>query len=168
MYEYDEICSMSLEIISMLNDSGIKCTALTKGLLPLELSVMSKDNEYGITLISLDEMFRKKIEPGTAPYVDRIARLHELHKLGCKTWVSIEPYPTPNIIEQDFDEILKTVSFVDKIIFGRTNYNAIISKYREHKTFYNELSETVIDFCTRNGIAFHIKEGTQTLLKAIV
>ena len=168
MYEYDEVCSMSLEIISMLNAAGIKCTALTKGLLPLELSSMPKNNEYGITLISLDETFREEIEPGAASYADRISRLRELHTLGCKTWVSIEPYPTPNIIEQDFNEILEAVSFVDRIIFGRTNYNAIVSKYREHKAFYNKLSETVIDFCNSNNIDYHIKEGTQTLLKAIV
>ena|GEM_PF-3845996 len=77
-------------------------------------------------------------------------------------------FPTPNIIEQDFNEILEAVSFVDKIIFGRTNYNAEISKYKAHKTFYNELSETVIEFCESNGIEFHIKDGTQTFAKAAV
>jgi len=155
-----------LEIISMLNASGIKCTALTKGVLPLELSEFSQDNEYGITLISLNEAFREIIEPGAASYTDRISRLRELHDRGCKTWVSIEPYPTPNIIEQDFNEILKAVSFVDKIIFGRMNYSAEISKYKDHKVFYNELSDNVINFCNKNGIDYHIKEGTQTLLKA--
>lgn len=170
MYGYDDICDMSLEILSTLNAAGIKCTALTKGLLPLQLAELSKDNEYGITLISLDEGFRERIEPGAAPYVDRIARLKKLHDRGCKTWVSIEPYPTPNIIEQDFSDILKAISFVDKIIFGRTNYNAEVSKYRAHKAFYNELCETVIDFCTARGIDYHIKEGTQTstILQAII
>ena len=162
MYGYDEICNMSFEIIKTLNNAGIKCTALTKGLLPLELAKLSTDNEYGITLISLDEDFRERIEPGATPYEDRIQRLRKLHELGCKTWVSIEPYPTPNIIEQDFDEILNAISFVDKIIFGRTNYSKKVSSYKEHKTFYNELSETVIDFCTINNIAYHIKDGTQT------
>ena len=164
MYGYDDICQASLKIISTLNESGIKCTALTKGLLPLELADLSDENEYGITLISLNENFRKEIEPGATPYADRIKRLYELHERGCRTWVSIEPYPTPNIIEQDFDKILESVFFVDKIIFGRTNYNSIVSKYKRNKEFYNELSETVVEFCELNGIDFHIKEGTQTLL----
>ena len=163
MYEHDKICNTSLEIISILNTADIKCTALTKGLLPLELLELSKDNEYGITLISLDESFREKIEPGAAPYVDRVGRLRELHENGSKTWVSIEPYPTPNIIAQDFGELLNAISFVDKIIFGRTNYNAEISKYPEYRSYYNELSENVIDFCVQNNIAYHIKEGTQTI-----
>jgi len=164
MYGYNDICETSLKIIARLNESGIKCTALTKGLLPLELADLSDENEYGITLISLDEQFREVKEPGATPYAERIRRLRQLHELGCKTWVSIEPYPTPNIIEQDFEDILEAISFVDRIIFGRMNYNAVVSKYKEHKEFYNELSETVIEFCETNDIAYHIKEGTQTLL----
>ena len=38
MYEYDEIAKMSLDAIRLLNLNGIKCTVLTKGLLPIELA----------------------------------------------------------------------------------------------------------------------------------
>jgi len=48
MYGYDEICNMSIEIIRQLNNAGIICTALTKGIIPLALAALSKDNEYGI------------------------------------------------------------------------------------------------------------------------
>lgn len=162
MYDYPEVSTMSIEIIRRLNAAGIKCTALTKGILPFELSQLSPDNEYGITLVSLNENFRKEIEPNAAPYVDRIAALQALHNVGCKTWVSIEPYPTPNIIEQDFNEILRSVSFCDKIIFGRLNYNKKVSEYKEHKKFFNELAQQVIDFCIANGKDYHIKTGTIT------
>lgn len=160
MFEYEEISKMSIEIIKMLNASGIKCSALTKGLLPAELADLSKDNEYGITLVSLDEEYREKFEPNASPYQDRIYSLKVLHEKGHNTWVSIEPYPTPNIIEQDLSAILNAVAFVDKIIFGRTNYNSEVSKYKGVKEFYNELSHQVIDFCNHKNIAFHIKEGT--------
>lgn len=162
MYEYDEISKQSLEIIKRLNKNNIKCTALTKGILPIELANLSKDNEYGITLISLNEDFRKRIEPHASPYKDRIESLRRLHNNGCKTWVSIEPYPTPNIIEQDFDEILQSISFVNKIIFGRTNYNSEITKYKDLKYYYNNLSQKVIEFCNDRGIEYHIKDGTIT------
>lgn len=163
MYGYKDIATISLELITILNESNIKCTALSKGLLPIELSNLSKDNEYGITLISLDEDFRKEYEPNAAPYIERIENLYNLHKKGLKTWVSIEPYPTPNILDQDFEEILKSVSFTNKIIFGRLNYNKKVSEYKDFKNYYNNLSQVVIDFCTRNKIDFHIKDGTQTL-----
>ena len=162
MYEYEEISKMSIAIIKKMNSHGIKCSALTKGLLPIELALFSKENEYGITLISLNESFRKAIEPNAAPYKDRVASLKALHEKGCKTWVSIEPYPTPNIIDQDFSLLLEAVSFVDKIIFGRTNYNLKITKYKGVKKYYNDLSRQVIDFCTSENILFHIKEGTIT------
>jgi DNA repair photolyase len=68
MYGYDDIKALSLSVIRKLNDAGIKCSVLTKGLLPIELKEYSKDNEYGITLVSLNEDYRKRIEPGAAPY----------------------------------------------------------------------------------------------------
>jgi len=162
MCGFDEIKIMSLSAINMLNNAQIKCTVLTKGILPFELSQFSKENEYGITLISLDENYRKKVEPGAAPYCARLNALRKLHDAGCKTWVSIEPYPTPNLIDQDIYEILKAVLFTDRIIFGRTNYNKEISVYTNHKEFYNEQAKKVIGFCIERNIAYHIKTGTIT------
>ena len=151
MYGYPEIEQMSIAAIKKLNESGIKCTVLTKGILPEILAECSRENEYGITLISLNEEYRKRTEPGAAPYAERLAALKRLHDKGCKTWVSIEPYPTPNLIDQNLQEILETVCFADKIIFGRTNYSKDISAYKQHKLFYNKCAETVIDFCKEKG-----------------
>lgn len=162
MYGYNDIKEMSLAAIKKLNNAGIKCTVLTKGVLPIELAQLSKDNEYGITLISLNEEYRKKVEPGAASYQKRLLSLFQLHEAGYKTWVSIEPYPTPNLIEQDIQKLLEEISFVDKIIFGRTNYSKDISAYTDHKNFYNVEAQKVIMFCCEHGIQYHIKEGTQT------
>lgn len=162
MFGYKEIEDMSMASIRKLNAAGIRCVVLTKGLLPIELAEQSPANEYGITLISLNEEFRKKIEPGASPYADRIAALKALHDKGCKTWVSIEPYPTPNLIEQDLLEILNAISFVNKIIFGRTNYNKEITAYTTHRAFYNQQVEIVVQFCKEHGINYHIKNGTIT------
>ena len=162
MYGYDEVSEMSIAIIKKLNAANIKCTILTKGLLPVELVKLSPENEYGITLVSLDEEFRKEMEPNTAPYQERIKSLRTLHDAGCKTWVSIEPYPTPNFIKQDLDAILESVGFCDKIIFGRLNYNKKVSEYRDYKAFFNEQAEQVIAYCKAHGKQYHIKHGTIT------
>lgn len=162
MYGYDEISAMSIKIIEKLNASDIKCTVLTKGILPVELVKLSKENEYGITLVSLDETFRQEMEPNTAPYRERIQALQALHDAGCKTWVSIEPYPTPNFIKQDLSEILESVSFCDKIIFGRLNYNKKVSEYKDYKAYFNELAKQVISYCEANDKQYHIKDGTIT------
>ncbi|MEK6645985.1 MAG: radical SAM protein [Candidatus Firestonebacteria bacterium] len=162
MYGYEEISKLSYKIIERLNADDIRCTALTKGLLPISLANLSKENEFGITLITLKDDYREKLEPFASMIKERIKHLYYLHKKGLKTWVSIEPYPTPNIIPQDFLEILEEISFVDKIIFGRLNYNAKVSEYKEYKEFFNDLSYQVIQFCERNNKDYHIKSGTIT------
>ena len=162
MYGYDEVADMSIAIIKKLNAAGIKCTVLTKGILPLALADLSPENEYGITLVSLDEDFRKEMEPNTAPFEERIQALKALHDAGCKTWVSMEPYPTPNFIEQDLNAILEAVSFCDKIIFGRLNYNKKVSEYKGYKEFFNNCAQAVIEYCENNNKQYHIKDGTIT------
>ena len=113
-------------------------------------------------MISLDEGFRSRVEPGAASYQERLMALRRLHQRGCKTWVSIEPYPTPNLIEQALGEILEAIAFTDRIIFGRTNYNTVVSSFATHRGFYNEQSQKVIDFCNIHNIQFHIKDGTMS------
>lgn len=162
MYGYQDIADMAVASIRKLNAAGIKCIVLTKGILPMSLAQLSGNNEYGITLISLDESYREKMEPGAAPYAVRLNALRKLHEAGCKTWISMEPYPTPNLIAQDLQTLMESVSFVDKIIFGRTNYSKEASAYKEHKDFYNRRAAEVITFCEKHGIQYHIKEKTIT------
>lgn len=164
MYKQNQVCELSLQIITKLNTNKIRCTVLTKGIFPKELSNrngFSKNNEYGITLVSLDENFKKNFEPNSANFKDRIKALEYLHKKGFKTWVSMEPYPTPNLIKQDLKRILETISFVNKIIFGRLNYNVKSAEFKYTKEFYNSHASYIIKFCKQNNISYHIKEGTQ-------
>ena len=162
MYGYPEIAEMSIASMRKLNAADIKCTVLTKGILPKKLSELSKENEYGITLISLDEDYRQRVESGAAPWKERLSALKALHDAGCKTWVSIEPYPTPNIVKQDLAVLLAEVIFVDRIIFGRMNYSKEVTAYKNHKQFFNERAAEVIKFCDEHGISYHIKDGTIT------
>ena len=162
MYGYPEIKEMSLAAIQKLNEKHIKCCVLTKGLLPIELKDLYRENESGITLIATDEAFRKCMEPGSAPWKKRLATLRDLHDAGCKTWVSIEPFPTPNIFRQDLRVLLEEVSFVNRIIFGRMNYSTEVTAFAQHKQFFNDSAAEVITFCTERGISYHIKDGTIT------
>ncbi len=165
MDKYPEIGDMSLKIINRVNKEKIKCTILTKGILPEYLQKTSKINEYGITLVSLNKKFREEYEPNSSEYEERVHALKILHDKGFKTWVSIEPYPTPNMIEQDLMDILNKISFVDYIVFGRTHYNKLVSEYKMYKEFYNDCATKVIKFCKDNKIKYHIKEGTITNIK---
>lgn len=162
--KFKEVGNMTLKIIEKLNKNNIRCTVLTKGILPKVLANASKygkNNEYGITLVSTNETFRKKYEPNSASFKKRIKALKYLQNKGLKTWVSMEPYPTKNIIEQDLLQLLKQISFVDKIIFGKLNYNVAVSKFGSNKDFYENCANLVKSFCSKNKIDYHIKYGTQ-------
>jgi len=170
MMGYPEISEMSLKIIKKLNDHGIKMTSLTKGKYPKDILKYgtNENNEYGISLVAVNSNFVKFYEPNAQKWHLRIADIRRLHNNGAKTWVSIEPFPTPNIFYQNLLELLDRVSFADKIIFGRWNYNKNSTMYDDHRQFYNECSLFVAEYCTRHGIDYHIKEGTFTLPTIIV
>jgi DNA repair photolyase len=150
-----EVTAMTLEIIERLNHANISVVVLTKGLLPLELANRRRfigRNTYGISLVSLDENFRRNCEPGAAPYAARITALRRLHELGCRTRVHMEPYPTPNLIEQDLTALLETVSFVDSLFFGRWNYNSRVSNYPYADAFYVQQMELARMWCRKFAI----------------
>lgn len=164
MYTYPEVKDMTCKIIEKLNKNNIPCTVLTKGIYPKELIHTEKygvNNEYGITLVSLDDRFKRKFEPYSAPYKERIKSLRFLHDHDLKTWVSMEPYPTPNLVKQDINKILKKISFVDKIIFGKLNYNVQSSQFKDNELFYEQCANQIIAFCKKHKIQHHIKYGTK-------
>ncbi len=167
MYGYPEVKNATLKIIEKLNKNNIRCTVLTKGILPKALSNTKKYkdiNDYGITLVSLNNDFKKEFEAHSATYTQRIEALKYLHEKGLKTWVSIEPYPTPNLdTNQNLKKLLNGIKFVDRIIFGKLNYNVVSSKFKNNGLFYEKCADKVIEFCEKNKISYHIKFGTKKL-----
>lgn len=61
MYGYKEIEDVTFDVTEKLNNSKIKCTVLSKGILPERLFRLSSYNEYGITLVSLNEEYRENM-----------------------------------------------------------------------------------------------------------
>lgn len=136
-------------------NEAVVCSVLTKGILPGDLADQVRfpvANTHGISLVSLDEGFRRQWEPGAARYVERIAALRHLHEAGRRTLVHIEPYPTPNITEQDLRVMLEAVAFVDHVFFGGWNYNRRVSDYLGAAAFYREQAAIVRKFCETHGI----------------
>lgn len=160
MDDYPEVGKMSLRIIKRINQEGIKCRILTKGTLPNYLTTTSKINEFGITLVSLNSSFKEKYEPYSSDYGKRLNALKKLHDAGYSTWVSIEPFPTPNLDDTKIEDLLDKVSFTNYIVFGRLHYNKAVGLYKGYQNFYNDCANKVILFCKSNKIKCHIKTGT--------
>jgi len=160
MYKQDEVIDTSLKIIQKLNSFNIPVTILTKGILPYEKisDICGHEiNSYGISLSSLDEEFRECYEPFASPIKNRLAALKHLSSNYLKTWVCIEPYPTPNIYDQAILDLLEDISFTDEILFGRWNYNKEISSEKGYKEFYKHTEQVVELFCRSNVIKLRIK-----------
>ena len=162
MEAYPEVGELSLKAIQLINSFDIPCVILTKGALPSALASLPKAklNTYGITFVSNDERYRKEMEPGAATYSQRLNSLEYLHDKGLKTWVSMEPYPTPNVCEQNLSDVLERVAFTDRIVFGRTHYDKRTTAFAEHEDFYRDAAEEVKRFCSEHDIDCHIKKGT--------
>lgn len=156
MVGYPEVSELSLRIIERVNAAGIPCSILTKGILPPELSDTRRfhpDNTYGISLVSLDEAFRSKWEPGASPYAVRIEAARALHRSGRRTRVHIEPFPTPVFVKQDVGALLARVDFVEHVYFGGWNYNAMARDFEGCAAFYEDQARAVRRFCEARGIA---------------
>lgn len=192
---------VSMMAIREINSRGIPVTILTKGTMPwldgscnllrdfatsANVDNPHPGNEYGISLSSLDEGFRERWEPGAAPFAERIAGLRALHDAGCRTWVSVEPWPSPDIYASTFlrhgedaakagaygggvgdalswlrlfrtlEELLEELAFVDRIVFGRWNYGYA----GEYDDYYRSCADKVRVFCARSGIKCVVKRGT--------
>lgn len=147
-----DVQDMSIRIIEKANAADVPCSILTKGVLPPELAGSSIDNVYGISVVTLDEAFREKYEPGAARIADRIEALRYLHERGCETLVHIAPYPTPNLITQNLRDLLEAVGFVDRLMFGKLNYSSATSACPNSAAFYEECQSRVQEFCAQRHI----------------
>jgi DNA repair photolyase len=162
MFGAPEVAELSMDLIAMVNAEGIAASVLTKGVLPAELADRRRfpcDNVYGISLVSLSEEFRRKWEPGAAPYAERIAALRRLREAGRGAYVHIEPYPTPNVFPQNLGALLEAVGFADSLYFGGWNYSPLTSKFPDREGFYRECSAQVRRFCKERGMEY--KGGEQ-------
>lgn len=167
MYNQSEIIDLSLKVIEKLISNDINIKVLTKGILSYKIidlemkNIGHKNNHYGISLVSIDENFRNKFEPGASNYKDRIRALSNLSCNGdCDlyTYVYIEPFNPELISMNEFRNMLNYVSFVNKIYFGSWQYN---KKY-SNSNKYKEYTDYIIEFCSKNEIELKLKKELLT------
>jgi len=168
MYNQPEVIEMSLKIIRKFLENRIHIKTLTKGIIPKELVEIENKfngnfdlfnnnkiiNYYGISLVSLDEDFRKKYEPFTAPYIERIKSLKYLSDNNLYTYVYMEPFSPLITSYEDFKIMLDKIKFIRKIYFGSWQYNA---KYKD-KSDFKKYMDYISDFCKNNNIELKIKK----------
>jgi DNA repair photolyase len=159
MVGYPEVAALSLRLVEIVNGHGLPASILTKGVLPVEpgdARRFRQDNTYGFSLVSLSEVFRRRYEPGAAPYAARIAAARALGERGFATRVHMEPYPTPGLFRQDLQAILDQIPFVRSLFLGGWNYNPRATQERGRDEFYAAQRRLARRFCEQHGIACEI------------
>lgn len=147
-------------------DCNIPIALLSKSNILLRPKVWAINDMHGMTIVSLSELFHQAHEPLSIGPMERLALLEKAHDLGYRTWVSMEPYPVPDIIEQDLEFLLNEMHFVDFIIFGKWNYDPRASTKRAQE-FYAKTVPQFIDYCKSHGIRYHVKSDTLKFIGGI-
>ena len=147
-------------LLKELAKTKLDVVILTKSdlvLRDIDLFKQNKKIEVGFTINSLDEDFRKKVEPYSSSVKQRIAALKKLHKEGIGTFAMLGPlFPHFSDIEALFKTFKKVgVSMIfseDLNTNGQnwTNTKKVIKKYYpEIWPEYHQIFETKeIDFYT--------------------
>jgi DNA repair photolyase len=116
---------------------------------PENIINLDRKNEFGISLISLDEDVRNELEPNSPSYLERISCLKDLHDCGFKTFVNLEINPKIKLESAALSKLLKIVSFVDKILIKKSSFDI-------DGIVFNGYYNTIVDYCNKNYIKYSI------------
>ena len=145
---------ISLELAKQFqNDLGITTMPHITGLYRSKADVITFLNELGSNGIQNVLALRGDQIPDKKPVGDfkRASELVKFIKKHGKFNIAGACYPQKHP---------ESINFVDKIVFGRLNYNSLVTQYQGYQNFYNNLCDEFIEFCKKNNISYHIKEGT--------
>ena len=147
------------KLISLLLRRGIRVATLSK------IGTASIDGvRHGMTITSIDLRFWKKWEPRTSQPFARTTLLKALYSIEEFTWASMEPLPCPDIWEQQIEDVLEHLKFLDLIVAGKWNYDKRATTMQARED-YKEIFQTIRDFCRSNNIRLHIKSETIRFLE---
>lgn len=121
----------------------------------------------GMTIVTISEEYRKKLEPKASDIGWRTGLLRRVKEAGEFAWVSLEPFRPPAIWKQDLTELLESIKFVDFIIFGKLNYNEL-SGTPEAREFYAKAVPEFQDFCKSHGIRHYVKKDTLKFIEGLL
>jgi DNA repair photolyase len=175
---YEKKYKITRKILKEFIDSDVRIEILTKSDLvtrDIDLLKMIPHLRVGISMNSLDDTFRKKIEPFAASVSKRINAMKTLHDEGIKTYLFMSPI-FPAITQ--FTEIIERVKpFTDSFYFENLNLrggylsnvlNFIADNFPEHvelfdriykkkdMTYWKNLSKTINTYCRTAGLDYKL------------
>jgi DNA repair photolyase len=162
------------QVLEELKNINCSIEILTKSkniLRDVELFKEFRNIQIGVSVSTVDDRFRKMVEPKASPVEDRFNVLKILRENGIKNYLFMSPiFPYLS----DYKEIIeKTKDFVDYYWFENLNlragykyrvlnlikekYNNLYNDYLEiyqnrNYDFWNKLEREIVKYCKHNGI----------------
>lgn len=147
----DEQHQLTRHAISILKNSGLKVSILSKGGLRAtrDFDLLGPGDEVGATLTFTDPAMSRKWEPDAAPPLDRMKYLKEAHDRGLKTWVSLEPVIDPR---QSLELIDLTHQFVDVFKVGILNHHPLTKEID-----WRDFGKSAVSKLESLGCSYYVK-----------
>ena len=119
------------QAISILHDSGLKVSILTKGghRARRDFDLLGPGDSFGTTLTLARQADSVYWEPGAATPAERILTIAVAHNMGIRTWVSLEPVID---VEQTLKLLREAAPYVDEFKCGRLNHMKSTSNWRTY------------------------------------
>lgn len=151
------------EVIKVLIKNNLPFTVLTKNsnvLRDIDLFKNYDKCRIGLTIVTLDDNLRQKLEPNASPISERINALKTLKQGGINTYCSVEPIlpdkrSDPIVITQELRD------YVDLFEFGKWNPKYNSKKVVENclgvvydDDYYIEVFKNIKEYCDRNNINY--------------
>ncbi|MDR0540156.1 MAG: radical SAM protein [Spirochaetaceae bacterium] len=175
---YEITYKKTQQILEALKNSNCNVGILTKSknvLRDIPLFKQFKNIEVGVSLNTVDDSFRKRIEPAASTVEGRINVLKTLREHGIKNWLFMSPmFP----FLSDYKKIIeRTKDFVDYYGFENLNlragykfrvlsmieqkYNHLYKYYKEiyikgNTSFWNLLEKEITAYCEDNNIEYRM------------
>jgi hypothetical protein len=163
---------LTRQIVEILKENELPFTTLTKSDFVMRDIDLFKHNKWcriGVTVTSLDENFRKDLEPYSASYNRRIRALRALKAKGTSTYLSGEPiFPVKEADPMGISKELKDV--VDLFEFGRWNARtkkSIPPYYCQNHSdaCYVKLFREIIEFCESRKIKYRLASHSREFIE---
>lgn len=147
------------EIIQLLKEHGNHVQILTKGDGSRDFDLLDENDRYGITYAGYPPSYfvPPESEPHSTPVADRLAALQRAHRLGIKTWISMEPV----LYARDALHFLAMhVDYVDHYKIGKLNYQPSDIDWPR----FGVAAELI---CKENGYSYYIKDSLRAEMERL-
>ncbi|GAB4316482.1 MAG: radical SAM protein [Methanobacteriaceae archaeon] len=175
--QFESKYQITQKILKNLLPLDLNLLILTKSPMVLrDLEIIKKFNkkEVGLSISTLDENLRKKLEPSAPSIQSRLKALNQLHDVGVRNYLFISPI-FPYLT--DWEEIINlTRDYVDYYMFENLNiigsvwpsvkkfldknFPTLTSEYRqiyfEDNFYWDNVKDEIINFCENHDLEFEI------------